>query len=476
MITLRLSSLTALVLLASSASAAEVTGVLAVSDPPGPSPELAEHARAFRSALAANARDVLPAEELRARMEGRSSTLSLSELDRAYAGAVAATQAGDYERSVRTLRAVIEDLERRPPTEDGFAQWNRAMLRLARAEESLGRKGEAREVMERLLRANPTASADPELFPPSFARQLDAVRIDLRSKPRRKLQVTTGGRPARVFVEGRFVGDAPVTVQLAPGVYRVAATLGELAAVPMTTDLTLEDQTAALDLSVLETLRASAGPGLAVPEAKRSTAVVAAGAFLRLDRIFAVSLATSGDVRYLVGSVYDVPKGMVGREGRVRIAAAAPAQEALNALAAFLVTGEASSLVIAKAPPSLKPTPPPEPVPTRGTSASSDWNRDVLRWSPVATAGLTVALGGVAIWQAMVANDRYSEADSMLQSNGTLPVGSDPARYADLQSQGDSAKRNAWIAGGGAVVALGATAALSYFSYTKTGEIGPFRF
>lgn len=351
------------------------------------------------------------------------------------------------------------------------------MLRLARAEGSLGHKGEAREVLERLLRADPNASADPELYPPSFIRQLEGIRHDLRAKPRRKLQVTAGGRPARVFVEGRFVAEAPVTVQLAPGVYRVAAMLGELAAAPATVDVTLEDQTVALDFTVLETLRPGAGPGLAIPAAKRASGIVAAGAILRLDHVFAVSFTTDGDVRYLVGSVHDVQKGVIGREGRIRVAGATPSHEALTALSQFLVTGESSSLVITRPPPNLKPTPiaaQAAPVARKGDAAPLD--RQVLRWSPVATAGLALALGGVTVWQAMSSNDRYREARSMLLPNGALPLRADPARYNHLQSQGDSARRNAWIAGGGSAVALVGTAALSYWTYKKYGEIGPFRF
>src|SRR5512138_1810369 len=84
-------------------------GVLAVSDPPGPGAELVDLSRAFRSALAQGYPGVVTADELRQRMVGRASTASLSELERAYAGAVAALQAGDNERAVRTLRAVIQD-------------------------------------------------------------------------------------------------------------------------------------------------------------------------------------------------------------------------------------------------------------------------------------------------------------------------------------------------------------------------------
>src|SRR5512133_479275 len=177
--------------LAQPPAAPESLGVLVVGEPPaGPDAELSDLAGALRASVAARWPGVLTADERRRRMAGQGQGTTLTELDRAYAGAVAAYQAGDFEGSPRTLRAIADDLERMPESDDAYAAWTRAMLRLARAEGSLGRKGEARDVMERLLRSNPGANADPELYPPSFAKQLEEARSALRSAPQRKLQVT----------------------------------------------------------------------------------------------------------------------------------------------------------------------------------------------------------------------------------------------------------------------------------------------
>src|SRR5512138_2686947 len=103
-------------------------GVIAVAEPPGPTPELADLTRALNGAAAERSKTVLSPEDLRRRMSGPGAGASLSELDRAYSGAVAAYQRGDYEGASRSLRAVIDDLERMPESEDVFAQWTRAML------------------------------------------------------------------------------------------------------------------------------------------------------------------------------------------------------------------------------------------------------------------------------------------------------------------------------------------------------------
>ncbi len=192
-------------------------GVVAVAEPPaGPSQELTELTTSLRAAVSQRSPGVLSPQDLRQRMLTRSPSASLSELDRAYAGAVAAHQSGDFEGAVRSLSAVLTDLERMPDGPETFSQWSRALLRLARAQGSLGRKADAEESMKRLLRADPTANADPELYPPSFQRQLEEARKQLAAAPKHKL-VVKGPKGAKVFVEGREVADAPATLTLAAG-------------------------------------------------------------------------------------------------------------------------------------------------------------------------------------------------------------------------------------------------------------------
>ena len=128
-------------------AAADSVGVVAVAEPPGPSPELAELTHQLRGVVAERTQGVLEASELRERMTGQTSSATLAELDRAYAGALATYQNGDFEGAVRTLRAVVEDIDRLPSGPEAFSQWTRAMLRLARSEQTLGRGGEAREVL-----------------------------------------------------------------------------------------------------------------------------------------------------------------------------------------------------------------------------------------------------------------------------------------------------------------------------------------
>src|SRR5207248_4496215 len=161
---------------------AETIGVVAVDKPPGPNSDLAELTLQVRGAVAERSQGVLEAAQLRERMTGQTgqpSSATLAELDRAYAGALATYQNGDFEGSVRTLRAVIDDLDRLPDSPEAFAQRTRAMLRLARSEQTLGHKDAAKAVIDNLVRAAPGVKVDLTQYPPSFEKQIRTAEREL---------------------------------------------------------------------------------------------------------------------------------------------------------------------------------------------------------------------------------------------------------------------------------------------------------
>jgi hypothetical protein len=492
-------TLAVLALLAAPAAiGAETIGVLAVSDPPGPSPELVEVTSQFRGVLAQTTPGVLEAADLRQRMMGQTPSASLTELERAYSGALATYQAGDYEGAITTLHAVLEDLEKLPDSPETFRQWSRVMLRLARSEQTVGRRAEAEALLERLVRADPGVKVDAAQYPPSFAKQVDEVRARLATEPKRKLTVNSTQKGARVFVDGRDVGLAPVMVPLARGRYRVTGAVQELRAPPIRVDMSEEDQVVSLDFSIAETLRPGSGPGLALGPTDRPKRIVTAAASLGLDRAVTATFLQDGDVTYLQGSVFDVRRGMIQREGRVRLSGKVPPSGGLTALAAFLMTGQASQLVavapVAPTPapagaaaavataqkpqPDLKAAPPKEeagPQLKAERPAKTGRNSAFMRWSPVATLAIAVGAGAYAVMQNNTASDYYAKAEEMLVG-GQLPPGVPPSYYQGYVSDGDSAKSSAQIAGATAGVALVATGVIGYLGYRQTGEFGPIRF
>jgi hypothetical protein len=73
-------------------------------------------------------------------------------------------------------------------------------------------------------------------------------------------------------------------------------------------------------------------------------------------------------------------------------------------------------------------------------------------------AGLSAVAAGIATWQGVAAGRSYADAKAMLLPDGSLAPGVDPAAYTQAASAFATERRNAWIAGGSAVV-LGAGAA-----------------
>jgi tetratricopeptide (TPR) repeat protein len=464
--------------LRSPAASGETTAVLAVSEPPGPSPELIEITRQVRQALAERSPGILEAQRVRERMAGPDVPAQLLELDRTYDAARTAYQNGDFATSIRSFRAVTVALAKLPPGDDVFQAWTRAMLRLAKAESDLGHPDEARDVLDQLVRAAPAVAVDPELYPPKFTRLVEEAKGRLLALPTRSLAIGSTLPGTRAYVNGRPVGEAPLKVDLAAGTYRVSGRSGALRSAAIEVDLGASNQELPLDFSVAQSLRPSLGPGLALAEPGSTRGVVSAGALLGLDVVVTVSLDGPG---ILSGRVFDVRKGIPTREGKVRLVNGALPLGGATALAEFLATGStASGLVLLPGQEGLAvdlstPALPGSAVDLSKTGTPTGGAK-ALGWTAFGTGVAAVGLGGVAIWQLLSSNSSYSQAQSMLDPSGALPPGSDPDLYRSLIASGDSSRQVAVITGVSAGVCLVATGVLGYLSVKQTGELGPFRF
>jgi hypothetical protein len=449
----------------------EAIGVIPIADQPGPTAELADLAQQLRSVVSERVPGVLDASTLKDRMTGQTSTATLAELDRAYSGALATYQSGDFEGAVRTLRAVVDDLEKLPDGPESFDQWTRAMMRLARSDQTLGRRDEATAIIDRLVRAAPAVKVDGTQYPPSFAKQIEEAKAKLKLAPKRKLTIQSSSKGAKVFLDGRDLGTAPVTVTVPAGQYRVSGKLGDLRIPRFGIDLTNEDQSVTFDVALVETLRPAVG-GLAMAPGDRTKSLVRAGAVLGLDKLLAASLVLQGDVTYLAGAYYDVRRGMLLREGSIRLSNRQPPPGSMAALSNFLITGAASAPVLqGPLPADRRPIAAAAPELKTATGRSSP----ALGWTAFGAGVVSVGAGAFSIIEAMSAKSSYKDASAMLDG-GTLKVGSDPARYKQLVSSGDSAKSKATLGAGVAIGTLAVGGVLGYLSYKQTGEIGPFRF
>lgn len=101
----------------------------------------------------------------------------------------------------------------------------------------------------------------------------------------------------------------------------------------------------------------------------------------------------------------------------------------------------------------LAPTPPPVPV-ALDHKPLDPWIRPAA-WT---ATGLAAVAAGLATWQGIAAAGSVAEAQGMVQADGSLKPGVDPADYNAAMSAFQSERRNAWIAGSCALVlGVGAT-------------------
>jgi hypothetical protein len=456
------------------AAAEDALGVLAVEPPPGPGPALVRLTGGLRDALAARAPGVLSPEALRARMTASAPPAVLPELDRAHSGALAAHLAGEYDASNRTLRSVIERLERLPDGPEVFAAWTRTTLRLARSEQELGRAVEAQAVLERLLRAAPDLRVDPRQYPPSFQALVEQGRARLRALGTCRLTVEAAPE-TRVFVEGREVGTSPVTLEVARGRYRVSGLRGGVRSPAVILDVA-EDRSVQLDLSVAEAMRPGGGPGLALAVPPASARVAAAAARLGLDRAVAAGLHREGDAVFLDAVLFDVQRGVVEREGRIPLTNGVAASGAEDALAAFLAGGDPSPPVVAvqRAALAVSPDAAERILSSAGARAGPRASR-TPGWVAVGTGVAAVAAGTAAGIVAYQARSSYGDARAMLAGGRVLPPHT-VAEYNATLDRGDRQHQAAIVVGVAAAACAATSALLGYWSWRTTGEIGPLRF
>ena len=504
------------------ANGGEALAVVAVGDPArGIDPGLAELTHQLRAACRDRVPNVLELSTMQARLLGQSDAATVSELDRAYGGALAVYQNGEFESALRTLRAIVEDIEALPEGREPYRQWTRAQLRLAHAASTIGRQDEADAAMARLLRVEPGFRADPDQYSPTYRRRLDEIRARVLALPQRRVTVVGAGRPGSVFVEGRPSGTTPMTLFLPAGRYRIGGAAGSLRVPSFVVDLTEEDRTVVLDFETADAVRMASGPGLILPDARRGEGLIRAGAWLDVDKLIVAARGVEGDAPFLVGAIYDVRRGAMLREGSVRTVAGAVPSVNIGALAAFLLTGaqqrevrartqetvvliDAPAAVVRASTPAAAPVAPPAPAPALVAPKAVDLRprppgegahvlaeadtkarpgrtepaspapprsaaRSWMRPAAWAAGGCALGFAALAVNRRLVANEAYGQADALIGPGGVLTSSTELSHYRSLTERGDAAARHTWISAGASVVFAAAAGVLGWTSTRPAG-------
>lgn len=98
----------------------------------------------------------------------------------------------------------------------------RALALLGSTFHQSGDTKRAEKIFRELVTVRPRYQLDPKTFPPADLKLLQDVQDDLAFTPPGKLEIESGGLPAAVFVDGRFRGVTPLSLEgVNPGRHQV---------------------------------------------------------------------------------------------------------------------------------------------------------------------------------------------------------------------------------------------------------------
>lgn len=130
------------------------------------------------------------------------------------------------DRALELLRQALAALERASPGPGVWPVTADALTVQALVLRSAGRRQESADALRRVLRVDPTHALDPDRFTPSMIQTFEGLRRELARTRKHALQVRAN-QPATVYLDGRPAGQTPLTLELAPGTYRLALAAGD---------------------------------------------------------------------------------------------------------------------------------------------------------------------------------------------------------------------------------------------------------
>src|SRR5215472_14401855 len=307
-------------------------------------PASAIGARAFRALLATRLGPVLQSEVDTAAPIGGLATRTLEDLGHAVTVARAEFYKGRVSTAVTHLEGLSQEVTRLPPTDPRWALERDVWTLLAQARAKSSRSA-AEAALRRIYRVEPGYHPDTSLYPPSFRKLADEVRKKQARAATSRLDVAVSPPGADVYVDGRKLGQAPVSLRLPPGSYRVEADFGHRS--PFRTVQVPEAPQLAPPLELAAEVEGALHPdgGPCVDPGKDPGPVLARTAsLLGVDRLLGLHGEGPPDRRVLVLDEVD-RSGAETRQARARLSPGAPETEALAPLADLVATGRASAAV-----------------------------------------------------------------------------------------------------------------------------------
>ncbi|MFL5353487.1 PEGA domain-containing protein [Archangium sp.] len=370
-----------------------------------------------------------------------------------------------YAKAAQALDEVLRQVARLPVGEAHWKLYVDTQLLQALNQRAMGHVKESDDAFRNVLRLDARYTLDPDYYTPSTCQAFDKLRRELTKGKKVRLSVKSTLPASEVFLDGRSVGQTPLTLEVPAGTYELTVKKGEAVSFPRQLPVQGEETPVLVDLAYEGAISANPFPCLASSaEGEQSLShAIRLGGTLGVEEVIVVRLerASSGP-KWLAATVLNVEGGQKLREGGFKTQGLEAPAESLAALVDFVTTGKAQPSVVVAQDDTQAPWEKPSTsgaafTPTSELAAKSGAVRP-LRVASYVTLGAGVAgLAGVGVLRLAIQQDSQALKDGHhLNAKGNIDA-SDAEGRAILGRMADKVRvHNALLIGSGAALATGA--------------------
>lgn len=366
-----------------------------------------------------------------------------------------------YTRVAPAIDEVLKQVARLPVGEARWKLYVDALLLQAINYRAMGRVKESDDSFRGVLRLDAQYALDPDYYTPSTRQAFDRLRRELARAKKVRLSVKSALPASEVFLDGRSMGQTPLTLEVHAGTYELTVKKGEAVSFPRQLPVQGEETPVLVDLAYEGSISANPFPCLASNEEgeQELSHAIRLGGTLGVEEVIVVRLeGASGGPKWLAATVLNVEGGQKLREGGFKTRGLDAPAESLNALVDFVTTGKAQpSLVVAQA--NIQPpweAPSAEQAAPTGETAKSGSVRPLRVVSYVTLGAGVAALAGTGILRLAIQQDAQAlEKGNHLNANGNVSADDRVGREIVNRMAGKVRIHNGLLIGSGAALATG---------------------
>jgi len=250
-----------------------------------------------------------------------------------------------YARAEQAINDALKEISRLPVGDARWKLYANAQLLHALNYRSMGKVKESDTAFRNVLRLEPQYKLDPTLFAPSIRQAFEKVRGEFAKAKKVKLDVKSTLPVSEVYLDGRKVGQTPLSFDAIAGTYDIKLVKGSAVSFPRQIQVQGTDTPVLVDLAYEGAVVATPFPCLASTDRfdeRTLSHAVRLGGTLGVEEVIVVRLETpSSGPKWFAATVLNVEGGQKIREGGFKTQGLDAPPDALSALVDFVTTGKA---------------------------------------------------------------------------------------------------------------------------------------